>query len=57
MKQAGLDGSFGPVVAQNSEVLGSNSGQIFVIFVDIYTVLETVQRYGVCGVVYTLSYQ
>ena len=49
---AGLDGSFGPVVARNAEVLGSNSGRWDARHrVCAYTVLQTVQRPGVCSAV------
>ena len=47
---AGLDCSFGPVVARNAEVLGSNPGRVGCSSSSlcIYTVLQTVQSLGVC---------
>ena len=49
---AGLDGSFGPVVARNADVLGSNPGRWDVRHrVCAYTVLQTLQKPGVCSAV------
>ena len=44
------DGSFGPVVARNSKVLGLNPGHPGC----AYTVLQTVQMPRVCSDVYVL---
>ena len=54
---AGPDGSFDLVVARNSEVLGSNPGPVRYLS-STYTVLQAVQRPGVCGAVYsTVNYE
>ena len=51
-------GSFSPVMARNSEVLGSNSDRVRCLSSSpndrgcAYTVLLTVQRHGVCSAVY-----
>ena len=53
MSNSGPDGSFNPVVAQNSKVLGSNpAGSDVCRGGCAYTVLQTVQRHGVCSAVY-----
>ena len=48
------DDSFNPVVARNSEVLGSNPDRAGYLSsrLCIYTVLQTVQMTGVCSDVY-----
>ena len=49
---AGLDGSFGPVLARNADVLSSNPGRWDVRhWVFAHRVLQTVQRPGVCSAV------
>ena len=49
---AGPDGSFGPVVARNAEVLGSNPGRVGCSSSSLcMIVLQTVQRPGVCSAV------